>query len=235
MTPIQFLVCLILLSMVLFGCEKKLTQKRLPEPTSKLKSGEIMREKTKINSVYDNVENEQLPRIVPFNDEQQKYIIELVSAMLRVIKGTSDLELEENKTFGMGKYFWPKDPTKPTKTLRYYTYDNFQVRGIKLSFERKDERSNWQRAGLGVHPRNFPTGVYDMRLPPSVFQEFQLVKSVQETRPEESIYKPIVFYFSHKVIPGLTLKVEVRSDLTSLSEPYPRTFHGIEIARSSKP
>lgn len=235
MKPIRFSAYLILILVALAGCEKKLKPGHLSEANSKLLPGEIMREQIKITSVYDNVENENLPEIVPFNDEQQKYVIELVSAMLRVIEGTSYLEFEENKTFGEGKFFWPKDPAKPIKTLRYYPYENFKVRGIKLSFERNDEHSSWQRAGLGVQPRNFPTGVYDMHLPPSVFQGFQLVRSVQETRPDESIHKPVAFYFSHKVIPDLTLKVEVRSDLTSLDELYPRTFHGIEIVRSPKP
>lgn len=74
-----------------------------------------------------------------------------------------------------------------------------------------------------------------MGLPVSVFKDFQLVESVQETRPDESIYKPLVFYFSHKTLRDLTLQVDARSDVVSVRAPYPSTFHGIGIMRGSMP
>lgn len=235
MKPLGLPVFIFVLLMGLVGCKGESGQVYGAGSNGKTQSGKIMREQVKITTIYDNVENEDLPRIVPFNDEQQKYVIELLSAMLHVIEGTSDLEVEEHKIFGEGKFFWPKDPTKPIKTLRYYLEENFRMSGIALSFERKDGHSSWQKADLAVEPRNFPVGVYDMGMPLSVFQDFQLIKSVQETRPNESIHKPVVFYFSHKAIRDLTLKVEARSDLTSVDDPYPRTFHGIEIVRGPTP
>lgn len=194
-----------------------------------------MKEQAKIASSYDNVENQNLPGVVPFNDEQRKYVLELLSAMLRVIEGTSDLDSEESNIFGEGEFFWPKDPVKPVKTFRYYTFENFRVGGITLSFERRDEHSRWQRTSIAIEPRNFPIGVYGMNLPTSVFRDFQLIKSVQETRPNESIYKPVVFYFSHRTIRDLTLKVEARSDVASDGASYPSTFHAIEITQGSLP
>jgi hypothetical protein len=78
-------------------------------------------------------------------------------------------------------------------------------------------------------------GVCDIELPPNVFENFKLIKAVQEKRPGQSITKPTVFYFSHKSIQDLTLKVEARSDVASVADPYPRTFHRIDIIRGARP
>jgi hypothetical protein len=162
-------------------------------------------------------------------------VIEILSAALRVIAGTSYLESEEKIIFGEGQFHWPKDPTKPIKAVRYYTHDNFRMRGITLWFDRKNESSDWEKARLTVLPRNFPFGVYAMALPQSLFSDFRLEKKVQESRPEESITMPVVFYFSHKTIRNLALKVEARSDLISIDSPYPSSFHVIEITRTTTP
>lgn len=233
MKSLQLSVSLLLLLSGLAGCKNESGQEYRTGSSSKTQLGKVMREQAKIITSYDDAEIEDIPAVVQFNDEQRKYVIELLSAVLRVIEGTSDLESEESKIFGEGKFYWPKDPTKPIKTERYYTHDNFRMRGISLWLDRKDERSKWKKARLTVPPRNFPQGVYDMGLPSSIFRDFQLMKSVQETRKDESIYKPVVFYFSHKEIRDLTLKVEARSDVASVDTPYPSTFHRIEITRGS--
>lgn len=235
MLSVRLLGSLLALLALQIGCKGEAGQAYQAGSNSNTQLGKIMREHTKITTSYDNTENEDLPGVIPFSDDQRKYVIEMLSAMLRVIEGTSDLGSEENMIFGDGKFFWPKDPAKPIKTSRYYLEENFRLSGITLSFERKDANSRWQRVDLAIEPRNFPIGVYDMGLPASVFRDFQLIRSAQETRPNESIHKPVVFYFSHKAIPDLTIKVEARSDLTSVDDPYPRTFHGLEIVRGPMP
>jgi hypothetical protein len=226
---------LLMLLAELVGCENNSTLHERVAENAKTQPDQPMSKQEKIATSYDNVDNEDLPAVIPFNDEQRKYMIALLSAVLRVINGTSDLHSEEIKILGEGKYFWPKDPKKPVRALRYYTDENFLVHGITLSFERQDERASWQAAGLALQPRNFPHGVYDIGLPQSFFDEFQLIKTAQETREGESIPRPIVFYFSHKTIRGLTLKVQARPDLTSVNARFPSSFYVIEIARSAMP
>lgn len=231
----KLLAFLLMLLAGIVGCEDKSTVKEDVDGNAKTKLGQTMRKQEKIATIYDNIDNDDLPAIVPFNDKQREYIIELLSAVLRVIEGVSDLHSEEKKIFGEGKYFWPKDPNKPVRALRYYTDENFLVHGITLSFERKDELDNWKVAGLALQPRNFPRGVYEIGLPQSFFADFQLVKAAQETREGESISRPIVFYFSHKTIRGLTLKIETRPDVTRVNDRFPSTFYVIEITQGAIP
>jgi hypothetical protein len=173
-----------------------------------------------------------MPIIVELTDEQRAYAIEVLSAVTKVIEGATDLNVEEEKILGEGQFFWPKDPTKPVKLAKSYFGENFRMGGISLRFERASEHSPWAKAGLAIHPRNFPLGVFSMHLPPSVFDNFRLTKVTREQRPDESIRDPIVFYFEHKRVRGLTLKVESREDVVHVDDTYPSSFHAIQLMRS---
>jgi hypothetical protein len=193
---------------------------------------EMIANRAAIVSQYDVMDVRQMPSVVPFTDEQSACVIEILSAARRVIEGTAGVEAEEQKVFGKGLFFWPKNPAKPIKTLKYYPSENFRMHGISLSFERASEHSPWAKAGLAIHPRNFPLGVFSMHLPPSVFDNFRLTKVTREQRPDESIRDPIVFYFEHKRVRGLTLKVESREDVVHVDDTYPSSFHAIQLMRS---
>lgn len=173
----------------------------------------------------------KIPAIVPFNDEQRLYVSEVLAAMVSVITDSSRLEIEEKKILGPGRFRWPKNPDEPVKTLKSYLATNFRMAGIAASLQRKSENAPWSKAGLTVHPRNFPTGVYMMKLPSSVFKNFDLKKVIQEEREDERVKKPIVFYFEHKDVRGFTLRVEARADVASEHDSFPSSFHAIVITR----
>jgi hypothetical protein len=103
--------------------------------------------------------------------------------------------------------------------------------GIAARIERKSQSSSWVKAGLTVHPRNFPKGVYDMQLPPEVFNDFELKKVAKEERQNERIKQPVVFYFEHKKIKHLSLKIAARDDVAQVADRFPSSFHMIEIVR----
>lgn len=112
----QLSVSLLLLT-ALAGCKDDSALKFGTRSDKKPQHDKIMREQTRINTSSDDVDNEGLPRVVPFNEEQRTYLVELLSAVLSVIEGTSDLESEERKIFGEGKFFWPKDPGETCQNL----------------------------------------------------------------------------------------------------------------------
>lgn len=103
--------------------------------------------------------------------------------------------------------------------------------GIAANVNRKSENSPWTRFSASVHPRNFPRGVYSMQLPSSFFKEFELQKVAQEKRDGERITNPIVFYFKHKHIRNVVLKVEAREDVASTSDSLPSSLHALQILR----
>jgi hypothetical protein len=193
--------------------------------------GKSMIDKSKLRDPYDGADIQSIPAKVQLTDEQRSYLVDLVAAVMRIIEGTTPLEAEEERLLGKGQFFWPKNPTIPPKTSKSYFGSSFRMHGISLRFERKSETSDWVKAGLAIHARNFPRGAYIMHIPKKVFDEFSLVKAMHEPRPDESIENPIVFYFSHKRLPGVTLKVESRGDLVSVGDPYPSSFHALEITR----
>jgi hypothetical protein len=233
MKPLLLRVSFFASIMLFTGCNDKLEKRHQIASDDKKKLGNIMRVQGTIASNYDDSEIRDMPAVAQLNEEQRIYILELLSAIFRLLEGTSDIQSEENTIFGEGKFYWPKDPEKPIKTERYYTHENFRMRGISLWIERKNVGGNWKKASLTVIPRNFPHGVYDMSLPASTFLEFELIKTVHEKRKDESIDNPVVFYFSHRKIRDMRLKIEARSDVVSVEEPYPRSFHHIQITRSS--
>jgi hypothetical protein len=187
--------------------------------------------KLRIAVPYEGRESWEIPAIVPFSDEQRLYVSEVVEAVIRVMAEASSLGTEE-KILGLGQFHWPKNPDEPIKTLKSYFGQNFRMAGIFASFKRESESGPWIKAALTVHPRNFPAGVYLMKISPKLFDQFNLQKVVQEDREEERVKHPIVFYFEHKKIQGFTLKVEARSDVASIHDQFPSSFHAIKVTRN---
>lgn len=194
----------------------------------------INKPQPRIVAPHEGVDSLRIPAIVQFSDEQRIYVSEIVAALMRVMAEVSTLEAEEEKILGVGKFRWPKNPNEPIKTLKSYLGENFRMAGITASFQRDSEDAPWSKAGLTVHPRNFPAGVYSMRLPATLFDDFKLEKVVRENREEERIKMPVVFYFSHKKITNFALKIESRSDVTGVDDSFPPSFHAIIIIRSQK-
>ena len=152
-------------------------------------------------------------------------------ALTRVTAGSSSLEAGEKQILGCGQFFWPKNPGEPIRVSKSYFGENFRMAGIAARVQRKSESSPWTKAGLTVHPRNFPRGVYDMRLRPELFRDFELKKVTQEDRSDRRIRKPILFYFEHKKIKDFRLRIEARDDVSSVDDLFPSSFHMVEMTR----
>jgi hypothetical protein len=218
------------------ACAKCLETKVPPRPSAtqeKKNLGKFMINKPKIREPYETGDLTDVPRVVLLTDEQRSYLREIFCAIRGVIEATTQLEGEEGRLLGPGKFYWPKDPTKPIKTERYYSADNFRMNGITLGFERTSAESPWIKAALSIHPANFPVGVYSMNLRREFFDDFSVDKTVIEHRPYQSVRNPLVFYFSHKKLRGVTLKVESRDDVVNVGDAYPSSFHNLEISRDS--
>jgi hypothetical protein len=196
-------------------------------------SGDHMIAKKKIVTRYDHVDILQIPEVIPFGAEQREYIIELFSAIRRVVEGHSKLEDEERTVLGGGRFFWPKDPVKEVMVERYYLPDEFRMHGISLQLMRADQYAPWTEAQMTLYPRNFPKGAYDMQLPSTLFDDFLLEKVVQEDRPDERVKKPVVFYFTHKSLLDVHLRVESRRDLVHVDSKFPSSFHALNIVRQT--
>lgn len=183
--------------------ENKMTQPMIPDP-------------------YDVQDLETMPNPVPMSSELKKYLVDVTQSMLRVIAKQATLEHEEG-FLGEGEYHWPKDPAKPI-TLK--GFDKLRTNHFSVVFERRSEHSIWFEATLGVHPRNYPVGLYWMDLPASFFADFILEKSFVEDRPNHSIKRVSVFQFSLKnSTQPIQLQFESREDVSSLEDKYPKSFH----------
>ena len=187
----------------------------------------------RIENPYANMEHWKIPAVIPLNDEQRSYVSEVVLALVKVIGEVSSLEKEEN-VLGCGQFFWPKNPDEPVKVSKSYFGEHFRMAGLAARLQRKSETSPWTRAGLTVHPHNFPGSVYQMQLPPALFNDFELKKVVQEDRHDERIKAPIVFYFEHKKIKDFNLRIEARDDVASVRDSLPTSFHTIKMIRGSQ-
>jgi hypothetical protein len=193
--------------------------------------GKVMADKLKIPHPYDEADVTDMPSVVGLTEAQRSYLVKIFRAVVGIIEGKTQLEVEEDRLLGTGQFFWPKDPARPAKLAKSYFGKNFRMQGVALRFEKKSEGSPWIKAGLSVHPANFPIGVYAMNFPRQVFDDFLFLKAVPELRPDESVKKPIVFHFSHRKLPGVKLKVESREDVASAADHYPSSFHALEIMR----
>lgn len=183
----------------------------------------------KLVDLYKDSELDDIPSRVPLTVEQREYVSCLFSSMLDVIEQKRSL-VENDSAFGQGKFFWPKDPSKPIKSSLSYEVDNFKFRSISIGFTRKDPSSAWSMAGLSIHPRNFPHGVFEMRLPKSFFGRLVFESSHAEERKNESLKIVNVFWYKNETN-GHTINLRFEADprVSDLKEGYPRSFHSVAI------
>ena len=227
------MACLLLLGILAseINFEENYMSSSFQKKTGSTADHSTHRRNPRIITPFDNVESWKIPTVVPFNDEQRVYFTEIVCAVMRVMAKETPLEIEEERIIGPGRFRWPKNPAEPIKTVKSYFGENFRMLGVSGSFSRHSENDPWSKVGLSVHPRNFPVGVYSMKFPKEIFKNFRLLKVVQEARPTERIKKPIVFYFEHRAIESLSLKIEARDDVASVQDLYPSSFHALIMIR----
>ncbi|WP_137172677.1 hypothetical protein [Massilia sp. HP4] len=184
-----------------------------------------------IPNKYDDKNILEIPSIVEMNDDQRSYLIKLLSSIRSVIDTSSTLEIEESKILGEGDFFWPKDPQKPVMRSKFYSAENFQIRGTRLQISREDISQTWNKAGISVTPQNFPIGVFSMNLPEQFYNDYVLVHSEQENRPEHGIKDPIVFVFAHRTDKKFFMKLEARRDVANVADAFPKSFHALWFER----
>jgi hypothetical protein len=192
----------------------------------------ISRRLGRIAAPFDNLESWKIPAVVPLNDEQRTYVSEVMIALIAVVGEESSLATEEERVLGCGQFFWPKNPDEPIKVSKSYFGEHFRMSEIAARLERTSESSSWAKAGLTVHPRNFPRGVYEMKLSRETFKNFDLKEVRQEDRYDKRIKKPIIFIFEHKKIKNFRMKIEARDDVASVGDSWPSSFHLIEMTRA---
>lgn len=203
---------LLLLAVIPFimSCNKESsspTTQKLTEIDQDLRTGMAQ---IPITNKYDDENILEIPSIVEMNEDQKSYLMKLLSSIRSVIDNSSTLEIEESKILGEGNFFWPKDPQKPVMRSKFFPSKNFQIRGIRLNISRENNSQIWNKAVISVTPRNFPVGVYSMNLSEKFFDDYTLVHSKQENRPEYQIKDPIVFVFVLKNDKRFLMKLEAR-------------------------
>ncbi len=227
--------CGVLLALILaVTCLYALVYSRSTREEASMSERPVIPSQPRIPVLYEDVDSREIPAVIPLNDEQRGYLIEVLSAMIRVIDGSSSLEEEEEIVFGAGRFYWPKNPDEPIRLSKSYVDGNFRMPGLAARVSRESESAPWTRFGLSVRPRNFPRGVYSMQLPSSFFHDFQLQKVVQEEREFQSIRNPVVFYFKHKRLNDISLKMEAREDVVTTSDSFPSSFYALQLLRESK-
>jgi hypothetical protein len=178
---------------------------------------------------YAKVDPNDLPPLVEMTVKQKEYLAIIFSSMREVMEQKRQLQ-EKDKVFGDGKFFWPKDPKKPIKTLISFDRENFSFRSIHIDFKRNRSDGRWSSAELSVHPRNFPIGVYQMDFSDAFFSGFSFQKSYAEKRENESFKLVNVFEYKAKDSnSGVSLRVEAAPEVSSVNERYPRSFHKITM------
>lgn len=183
---------------------------------------------------YKDSELEKIPSIVPVTAVQQEYISYLFKSMLDVIEQKRNLA-ENDAVFGKGEFFWPKESLKPIKAKISYGVTNFKFHSISIGFSRKDSSSPWDKAGFAIHPRNFPTGFFEMNLSKIFFKDLVLAKAGQEERKEGALNFVNVFIYKTKENDHtIRLQFEASPTVSDINEGYPRSFHNLAIFYEKK-
>jgi hypothetical protein len=192
------------------------------------KLGDPMRNTSKINSPYNRVEIEDMPSEIELTDEEKKYLVNIFLSLNNIITENSRLENEERRILGEGKYFWPKNPETPTRLIKSYNPGNFRMTGIALTVKRKSKDSTWDTIQLTAFPRNFPHGAYLLSFHDEILKYYDAKKTVSETRINEQIESPTVYYFANKKNPGIIMKIYSQDKAPSN---LPRRFYAIELKK----
>jgi hypothetical protein len=191
---------------------------------------------SKFASPFDAMDIGDLPSKIPATKEQNQYVVALATAAINVLLQKTTLDKEETSLFGKGEFFWHKDPSKPIRTDKSYSQDNFRMNFVSLSFVRAREDLPWTGAALSVTTKAFPRSVYQFELPIEFFSGMRRVKAFEEVRPENgSRPSHKVNVFEYVTVGGntaLNLRFESRADVTSLQAEHPTTFHLLKLTRS---
>lgn len=185
-----------------------------------------------ITDRYRNTRPQDMPAIVTTTENENHYLISLLNSAIEVLEGKRSLA-ENDRHFGSGKYFSPKDLSKPTKLSISYDFENFKFGRIFLNFKRPTQTSQWCSAAILFAPKNFPTGVYKMMLQKSSFATFELQKAYHEVRPNEEIKAENVFVFQkNESTNSITLKFEAKPGVSNINNHYPESFHAVTLTKN---
>jgi hypothetical protein len=181
---------------------------------------------------FDATDYKQMPASVPMTNEQKLYTIGIAQTAIQVIEKQITLDQSEKTLFGPGEYNVEKDASKPILSKNFPSR-NFRMRTISIDFGRKDEKSPWRAMGLNITPRNFPNSAYQMDLPYSFFEGMTLEKAYAEERKRNNETQLLHIFKFQSAKNGIKLKYqfETRSDLSSVSDKYPKSFHYLEVVR----
>ncbi|QOY94567.1 hypothetical protein IM543_01170 [Massilia sp. UMI-21] len=191
-----------------------------------------MKEDKKFRSLYEKNDIESIPAQLSLNEEEKKYLEDVISSVNNLIAHRASLAQEERRILGPGKFFWPKDPAVSTELIRYYDEENFRLTGISLTLKRKNRTSEWSNAVLTFQPRNFPYGRYMAKLPETILEEYVIENVAEELRENAQVVNPTVYHFTHKVQTGVVMKVESQPMQARKSNDLPNTFYALEISRN---
>lgn len=182
----------------------------------------------KINDQYKGVGYKDMPAVVNMSEAQKAYLLTVVQAAFRVVLEGGGLE-DGELIFGKGLFYYPKNPKKPSKVLKYYPSENFEIENINLSFSRKFSSEPWSACSIGVTPRNFPPGVYFIDLPENFLGDFVFENVSLEERPTHSIKRVNVFRFHHKDKINVKLFIEAAENASGVHEKFPKSFYFIQL------
>jgi hypothetical protein len=220
----------LLITMITLACNKRYesTDETRSEPTPDLS----MKTTTPVSIPTNEANRERMPGespapIIVLDATQRSYFLSIVSSIERVIGKQTSLDQEEATLLGEGLYYWPKDPTHPVKLSRYYPQENFNLRWLSLSFRRPASTSPWSEAHLTVHPSSFPLQVYDLQVSSDFYKNYNFERAALESRPHRRIEEPRVFYFVHKKLPHVRMRIETSPNVTSADSKYPSAFYSI--------
>lgn len=187
-----------------------------------------MRNTSKIYSPYNRIEIQDIPLEIELTDEERKYLVDIFLSLNNIITENSRLEKEERQILGQGKFFWPKNPQTPTHLVKSYNPENFRMTGIALTVKRKSRDSTWNTIQLTAFPRNFPHGAYLISFHNEILKYYDLKKTVSETRINEQIERPTIYYFANKRRRGIIMKIYSQDKAPS---DLPRSFYAIEFEK----
>lgn len=185
------------------------------------------------SNLYRDVNPKDMPTLITTSNEENEYILFIVTSAIEVIEGKRNLS-ENDKNFGQGKYFWPKDPSKPIKTRISYPSENFRINKIFLNFSRKTQNTPWCRAELLLAPKNFPVGAFKMELKEKFFENLIFQDAKHEVRANEQVSEVNVFHYLVKYdLSEIDIKLEARIDLSDIKKRHPSSFHKLILEKRS--
>ncbi|MHA4866260.1 hypothetical protein ACXZ1M_01000 [Duganella sp. PWIR1] len=182
-----------------------------------------------IVDIYAKSELDEIPAVVPMTSEQQQYVLSLIASTVDVIEQNRELS-EKDPVFGGGAFFWPKNPQQPAKSKITYRPDNFKFQSITIGFSRENSQRPWSMAGFAIHPRNFPDGVFGMKLPKEFFSKLIFEKAYAERREHAALTEVNVFLYKlQRSGKSMTLQFDARPDVSNIQDQHPQSFHNLVI------